>query len=267
MKQIIIIVLVVLAMAGVYSKQSFTEETKTVQTEDRRNIAFDHYKNGSETVIVLAHGFYNNKDTVLFKQMSEMFHKKYDVICFDFRGHGESDGVFTWTVYEEKDLRAVVKYAKEQGYKKVGVVGFSLGAAISLIETNHNEDIDSLIAVSPPYDFWEIDYDLFEEETLEDIKLNMGPKGKGKSIRPGNPFMRKTRPIDIVQEISPTPVMFLHGDKDWLINVEHSEKLYEKAQEPKQKVILEGAGHADRIYDRFPEKFEEVCFKWFEDTL
>ncbi len=40
-----------------------------LETEDRQKIAYDHYENGNDTVIVIAHGFYNNKDTFLFKKI------------------------------------------------------------------------------------------------------------------------------------------------------------------------------------------------------
>jgi len=97
--------------------------------------------------------------------------------------------------------------------------------------------------------------------------LNLDDKGKGKSIRPGNLFLNKTRPIDIVDDIAPVPVLFMHGEKDWLINPDHCEKLFEKSHEPKQIKIITDAGHAEFIYDKFPEKFEDICMKWFIETI
>lgn len=236
-------------------------------TPDNNKISFNHINNGYAEVIIIAHGFYNNKDTVLFQSIAQEFSKKYDVIVFDFRGHGQSDGLFTWTSEEAQDLRTMVTYAKKQGYQKVGVIGFSLGAAIALIEGATNRDIDSIVSVSAPYDFWKINYHFWEEGMLEDLKRNLGPKGKGKSIRPGNPFLDKVRPIDIVADISPIPVLFIHGKDDWLITAAHSEKLFKKAKEPKQIAIIDKAGHAEVIYDAFPERFLELSLGWFEKSF
>ncbi|MCK5346730.1 MAG: alpha/beta fold hydrolase, partial [Candidatus Heimdallarchaeota archaeon] len=202
-------------------------------TPDNKKISFNHINNDHADIIIVAHGFYNNKGTLLFQKIAQEFSEKYDVIVFDFRGHGQSDGLFTWTSEEAQDLRLMVSYAKEQGYRRVGVIGFSLGAAITLIEGAANRDIDSIISVSAPYDFWKINYRFWEEGMLEDLKLNLGPKGKGKGIRPGSPFLNKVRPIDIVGNIAPTPVLFLHGKDDWLIKSSHSDKLFKKAKDPK----------------------------------
>lgn len=238
-----------------------------VLTADQKKIQYTHYKSGHNAVIVIAHGFFNNKQVLLMKRLAESLKEDYDVISFDFRGHGKSTGLFGWTSREGQDLKAILNYAKEQKYERIGVLGFSLGAAVALIEASKNRDIHSVIAVSTPCDFWQINYHFWEPEMLEDLKLNIGFKGVGKGIRPGNPFMAKTRPLDIVAKISPTPVLFIHGSNDWLIKPKHSEKLFEQAKEPKRLSIFPGAGHAERIYDTHPEEFLRLCADWFNQTL
>ncbi|MCG2712406.1 MAG: alpha/beta hydrolase, partial [Candidatus Omnitrophica bacterium] len=153
-------------------------KNKILETADKQKIAFDTYMCGHDYVIVLAHGFYNNKDAYLFKNIAKALAEYYDVIAFDFRGHGKSSGLFSWTAEEHNDLATVVKYAKEQNYKRVGVIGFSLGAAVALIESSRNRSIDSVIAVSAPFDFWQINFHFWEPEMLNDLKLNLGMKGK-----------------------------------------------------------------------------------------
>ena len=102
---------------------------------------------------------------------------------------------------------------------------------------------------------------------LEDLKLNFGFKGIGKGVRPGNPFALKVRPVDVVARVSPTPVFFVHGDKDWLIKPRHSQTLFEKAQEPKRLKIIRQAGHAEKIFDAYPKEFVELCEAWFAETF
>jgi pimeloyl-ACP methyl ester carboxylesterase len=238
-----------------------------VMTEDRKRIAFSRIKGGFSKVVIIAHGFYTNKDTVLFRRMAETFSKEYDVIAFDFRGHGKSSDVFTWTALEQKDLQAVIAYAKENHYTKIGVIGFSLGAAIALIEASLHQSIDSVIAVSSPADIGRINYHFWEKDMWKDLALNFGIKGRGKGIRPGSPSLQKIRPIDIVDKISPTPVLFLHGEKDWLVKPSHSQRLFDKALDPKSMTIIKDGGHAERIFDVFPEKFMKICLDRFNETL
>jgi len=238
-----------------------------VVTEDGKRISLIHIKGGFSKVVIIAHGFYNNKDTFLFRGIAEAFGKEYDVIVFDFRGHGKSSDVFTWTAHEQKDLRAITAYAKENHYAKIGVIGFSFGAAIALIEASCHQNIDSLIAVSAPADLGSMDYHFWEKDMWEDLKLNLGLKGRGKGIRPGNPSLEKIRPLDIVDKISPTPVLFLHGEKDWLIKPSHSQRLFEKAKPPKALVIIKDGGHAERMFDVFSGQFMKICLDRFRETL
>jgi pimeloyl-ACP methyl ester carboxylesterase len=236
-------------------------------TEDGKRIAFCHVKGGFSKVVIIAHGFYNNKDTVLFKKITDAFSKEYDVIVFDFRGHGKSSDVFTWTALEQKDLQAIITYAKENKYAKIGVIGFSLGASIALIEASYHQNIDSVIAVSPPADLGRINYHFWEKEMWEDLKLNFGTKGQGKLVRMGSPSLQKIRPSDIVDKISPTPVLFLHGGKDWLVKASHSQLLFDKAKEPKALTIIKDGGHAERMFDAFPDQFMKICLDRFRETL
>jgi fermentation-respiration switch protein FrsA (DUF1100 family) len=186
---------------------------------------------------------------------------------FDFRGHVKSGGVFIWTAHEQKDLRAIIAYAKDSHYEKIGVIGFSLGAAIALIETSDRQNIDSVIAVSTPADLGGINYHFWEKDMLEDSRLNLGTKGRGKGAGPGNPFLEKIRLIDIVDKVSPTPVLFLHGGKDWLVKPSHSQLLFERAKDPKALSIIKDGGHAERMFDVFPEKFIKICVDRFKKTL
>ncbi len=246
---------------------SEVEVDRYVMTEDNKRIAFFHLKNGFSKVVVIAHGFYNNKDALLFKMMGDAFSKEYDVIAFDFRGHGKSSDVFTWTALEQKDLRAITAYALENHYQKIGVIGFSLGAAITLIEASEHQNIDSVIAVSSPSDLGSINYHFWEKDMWEDLKLNLGIKGRGKGVRPGSPSLQKVRPGDIVEKISPTPVLFIHGENDWLVKLRHSQFLFARAKGPKALKVMKDGGHAERMFDVFPDEFMKICLDWFKETL
>ena len=52
-------------------------------------------------------------------------------------------------------------------------------------------------------------------------------------------------PQEFVASISPRPVLFIHGDRDKIVPVEMSRQLFERALEPKQLLIVPGAGHLE----------------------
>ena len=237
-----------------------------VVTQDGKKIYFDHYQNNHPKVVLLAHGFYNSKKAVLFKDMARGLLDAYDVIVMDFRGHGQSEGFFDWTAKEYLDVEAVLAYA-HQHYERIGVVGFSLGAASSLIAASRSNVITSLIAVSPPTEFKRIDKHFWKMGIAENIFYNVFDEGRiGKGVRPGKLWLKKTRPINIIQDIK-IPILFIHGKKDWLILPWHSEKLFEKAAGNKKLIMVEEGTHAEYLYRRDREGTISMFKEWFKKTL
>ena len=240
--------------------------TGFVVTKDQKKIYYDHYAHSIDKVIVLAHGFYNSKQAVLFKDMAKALNDDYDVIVMDFRGHGQSEGPFEWTAKEYQDLEAILEYVKER-YRKIGVIGFSLGAASSIIAASQTDLITSLIAVSPPADFDKIDKHFWKMGIKENIIYNVFAEGRiGKGVKPGNLWLKKTKPIDVVGDIT-IPVFFIHGKKDWLILPWHSQELYEKARGKKRFELIEEGTHAEYLYRRDREGTIKLFKEWFKETL
>ena len=50
-------------------------------------------------------------------------------------------------------------------------------------------------------------------------------------------------PIKYVANIAPRPLLLVHGSKDDLVDASHAHKLYDRAREPKQIIIVDGAEH------------------------
>ena len=60
---------------------------------------------------------------------------------------------------------------------------------------------------------------------------------------------RRVRPVDYISRIAPRPLLLVHGDRDEVVDVGHAYKLYDRAGEPKQLIVVEGAGHRLRQND------------------
>lgn len=235
-----------------------------IKTEDGIEIAFNESYTGRDKVIIVCHGIRQNKDAPIFTKIAMGFEKDYDVINMDLRGHGESGGGCTLTALEVYDLKAVVDYAR-QNHHKVGVIGFSLAAATAVLETADYHNIDSLILVSPFTKITDVNLRFWRRSAISCIIEDI--RDSNQKVKMGNIFLDKQNPIDLIDRLSPTPVLFLHGREDWVIDASQSQRLYERASEPKELIIFEDAGHAERLYQRFPERFEEICLRWFKETL
>lgn len=237
-----------------------------ITSQNGITIKANHYSNKFSKVIIISHGICQNKDTYAFKLISESFTDEYDVICFDYRGHGKSNGFYTYSAKEEYDLLSVVKLAKEK-YKKIGLLGFSLGAATAIITASKYGNIDSLIAVSTPRDFNKINYGIWKKEAFKNFRHNLSKKGKGKKILPGYLFHKKPKAIEHVKNLNNLPVYFIHGSKDWLIKPHHSKYLYDNKVGKKKIEIFENGNHAEMLFEEEPIKFKNITRDWFKQTL
>ena len=233
---------------------------------DNTQIAINHYRGlNRESVVLICPGCFMSKDASPFLELSDIFFKDYDVIAMDFRGHGRSTGLFTFTAEEPKDVCAVVKFAKNI-YPKIGIIGFSLGGATSIIYVADKKDVHSVIVVSGPVDFSKVENHFLKKEAVIPA-MKKFEFGKSFNIRPGNIFLEKKKPVDIVDRISPIPILFISGTKDPIVHPWHAQKLYARAKEPKAIEVFDQGLHAEDIYLENKDKFETVCKRWFDSTL
>lgn len=242
-----------------------------LRTSDNVTISYDHYKRGSDTVIIICPGFYNSKSNRWMRETVDIVTSKYDAIIFDFRGHGKSSGKYTWSAKEDLDVEAVLDYAKTQGYKHIGVVAFSLGAAAAVNAAATRNDVESMVLISCPSSFKMVDFHFWEPAMLSDLLDNIGCKWEGKGVRAGNIFIPKKDPIDNIGALKHTAILFIHGDKDWVVKDRHSRKLFDaagpSAQSPKRIEIVKGGLHAERLIQADPEAMKALILGWFSDTI
>jgi dipeptidyl aminopeptidase/acylaminoacyl peptidase len=169
------------------------------------------------------------------------------VIIFNFRGTGDSGGnmdLLGWT----RDLQAVVDhlYVHENiDNSRISLVGFSGGAAAAVYVASKDSRVSGIAACACPAHFGV----LMEREQPREIVERYRSIGiiRDDDYPPSidkwlEDFLQVT-PLDHVAGISPTPLLIIHGDRDETVPVSHAYDMYEKANEPKELVILEGAGH------------------------
>lgn len=233
---------------------------KTIQSFDKTAIAFNYFKKENRnTIVIICHGFSMSKDTKIFFNLSEELFKEYDIITMDMRGHGKSGGNFSFTTKEHEDIKTVINYINKS-YKYIFLMGFSLGAASSIIEVSQNKNVNGLIEVSPPASFNKIEYRFLNKNSI-----SSGFKKFGShlfKLKIGNIFRKKISPIDIIDKISPVPLLIIHGDKDNIIFKQHAEALYKKAKDPKQLYIFKNGLHAEDLFNSNQKEFMDLCSCW-----
>ncbi len=246
---------------GINSKRGF------LTTPDQVDISYVHYSSGRrKKAVVIAHGFFNSKNSPLLQVLKDALISEYDVILFDFRGHGESSGLFTWTSHESLDLRAVLQYAQSH-YSILGLIGFSLGAATSINVLAKYDCVQSFISISAPGSFWGIDYHFWALNFENDLFYTFGREGRaGKGVRPGPFWLRKEKPIKNIESIH-CPVCYIHGEKDWVILPYHSQRLFSRTKTQKVFHVIPNGFHAEYLLRQQREIIIDSVCRWLTETL
>jgi dipeptidyl aminopeptidase/acylaminoacyl peptidase len=171
----------------------------------------------------------------------------YAVYTFRFQGTGESEGNFdilSWT----HDLKAAIDYLwdlPEIDNDHIFVVGFSAGAAVAVYVASQDKRVTALVACACPADFNHItapEYSSLALARFRKIGIIRNPDFPPSFEEWVNNF-RKVNALNCVADIAPRPLLLLHANLDTVVPVTSSQRLYEKAGEPKQIIILGGDEH------------------------
>ena len=178
----------------------------------------------------------------------------FAALIFNFRGTGASGGNFDilgWT----RDLTAAIDYLwalPEVDRAHLALLGFSGGAAVSVYVASQDKRVSSIVTCACPAEFTFLTQG-DEPSSLIDRFRHLGTirdKDFPQSAEEWFNGFRLVSPIKYVAGIAPRPLLLVHGSKDELVEVGHAHRLYQKAGEPKQITIIDGAGHRLRQDDR-----------------
>ncbi|MFI6711006.1 alpha/beta hydrolase [Nonomuraea sp. NPDC050478] len=198
--------------------------------------------------IVVAHGFTGSWRERPARRIVHVLSAYGGVIAFDFRGHGRSGGESTVGDKEILDVAAAVRHARATGYRRIAVVGFSMGAAVAVRHAGLCEGGDAVVAVSGPARwYYRGTKPMRQVHWIIEQPLGRWAARVAKRTRiaVGRWDPIPMPPHEAAALISPTPLLIVHGDADAFFPLDHARQLYEGAREPKELWIEPGYGHAE----------------------
>ena len=224
-------------------------ETITIQTSDGVVLAAMLLPRGQPDLLVICHGFAASKHYMGIVWLAEALVGEWDVLTFDWRGYGESGGRASLGGDEAHDLIAVLRYARERGYRHVGLIAESMGGLIAL------HTIGTAMQQGLPYPDFPYPERMATLAAPADFALTTGPRPllvahlapqtwahpvtRLMGFKMGRPNI--ARPLDVVSAIR-IPLLVLHGDADTTVLVANAYAI--KQCNPQARVkIYPGVDH------------------------
>lgn len=225
-----------------------TRQTLTTEDGVRLDAVHRPPRRHSELAIVVAHGFTGTWRNPRIGEVMDVFREHGGVLGFDFRGHGHSGGLSTLGDREVLDVAAAVSHARDLGYARVALIGFSMGAAVAVRYGALYGDVTAVASVSGPSRWYykgtpamrwlHRAVELRAGRLVTRAFLKTRISGEGWSDLP-------LSPTEAAPKLSPIPYLVVHGDADRYFPLRHAYELHHAAREPKELWIERGMGHAE----------------------
>ncbi len=220
-----------------------------------------HHARGS---IVACHGHGGGKVSMLWVVAPLL--PQYNVLLLDTRGHGESGGDRTSVGYLERlDVIAAVDWVHQREPEApIGLLGISMGAAASIMAAAESPNVRAVVA------------DSSFAQLRTPVSLAICERGYPSRIAPllawsvcriaslqlGFAHHRRTNPVHRIADITPRPLLIIHGTEDSLIPPSEANALYAAARAPKDLWMVPGASHAMAV-DVAPEEYGRRVVDFF----
>lgn len=211
----------------------------------------------------------------------------YEILAFDFRGHGQSacPGGYVprqWiTDREVDDMRGAAafaeRYLEERDLpREYGVFGISRGACAAFCVAQENPRIRAIVADGAFSTDTTIEYFMqrwaYIFARVRFVYENHPPVFwrflrwtmmhlAAREFRCRFPSVRK-----VIRRMAPRPVLFVHGQRDSYLPVEQSRRLYALAGQPKHLWIAPDARHNEAAV-RHPERYAHLTTSFFDRYL
>ncbi len=207
----------------------FDYEDVSFETEDGLKLSGWWVPNGSDKTVIPLHGYTASRWYELYMKPTVEFLLKegYNVFVFDFRAHGKSEGNYT-TVGDKEiaDVRAAVRWLREnrpEEAKRIGLVGFSMGAMLTIRSLAEINGVCCGVADSPPMHL--------DKTGARGLKYFAKlPEWLYVFVNPFTKLFsggKEVHPIEYADSVR-KPLLLIAGEKDPLVKVEEVREFYER---------------------------------------
>jgi len=203
------------------------------------------FRGDRRSLVILTSGYGDTQDQML--PFAEFLHQAgYTVLTYNSRARSPSGGDYvTLGVLEKRDLRSVVDYAAARGdvdAKCIGVLGISMGGSIAILSAAQDRRIRAVVDDSGFSDAPRIIAASFNH-FIHLPAFPFAPLTVAIADYRAGIDVNRVRPVDVIGQISPRPVLIIHEADDQVVPTDNSLRNYAAAREPKTLWLVPGNGH------------------------
>ena len=226
---------------------------------------------GATSTILICPGYRRSFSDVL-GMCRHLWDAGHTVLAFEYYGHGIPVGTRVTLGYREvDDFLGAVTYAKLRAPStRLGVLGYSMGAAVSIIGSARTKAIEAVVADSAFSTQW----NAVSMAVRRTLRLPL-PSWVMRILYhvtdtllywfAGYRF-KQVEPVREIANIAPRPILIIHGVLDTIVNPHDATFLYEAAATPKELWMIPGTEHI-RGYFADSVKYTEKIITFFETHL
>src|SRR5438093_8077853 len=202
--------------------QADSDEVELV-TADGITFGAWHFRQPGSPQTVIVSGGHKGQRQGSLGISAALWRKGFNVILYSYRGMPGSDRApVTFGIKEVLELQAVIAFARKRiPHARIGLIGYSMGAVVSLLGAAGEPGVEALVLDSP----------------FSDLRTLLIENVRTRARLPGTPFVwlaglmfwlrtrswiSACRPLDVLSALEPRPLFFIHGGADSMTKVNHS---------------------------------------------
>lgn len=207
------------------------------------------FKRPETHAVVVGCTGYRGSKSELIGIATALWRAGFNVLLFDYHGHGAGRGVPVTLAYREMDdFLSALDYAEQRvPDARIGVIGYSMGAAIAIMGSARRTEVRAVVADSP----FATHTDVVSHNVSRVIRISGRPIASLADF-----FLARRagyRGGDVAPErdaaaLAPRPLLIIHGTQDRMIPASHSKRIFDAAGEPKELWLGEGADHCGTYF-------------------
>lgn len=249
-----------------------TYEDVAFRTGDGLTLRGWYFPTRSDRAAIIVHGKDSNRiggeNRMIEKMADYLIADGYNVLLFDLRGNGDSDGDrFSLGYLERRDVAAAIEHLVSRGFRedRIALLGISMGAGTVLQSLPLHSKVGAVIADSSYVDAHTI--------VTEDLQLLAGVPSW---FTPGVLLMSKlafgldgeqVRPIEVVRTHPERAFLFIHCAGDELIAPHHAYELRAASANPASDLWMAAVCQHSWAFNTFPTAYEARLHAFLESQI